>query len=138
MSWRLLKAWNKHELLTRAAPVDPATALSFAGLSGSGRNFAEWHIAVAFDFSLRTGKLILLQRAGVAISGTAITFSRPFSWRALGAAFSHAFPFAVAPDSYVLRTSGLALATLQLAAWGYYKHSRLAEGLFCQAAGSLE
>ena len=35
---------------------------------------------VALDFCLRTGKLILLRRADVAISGTAITLSRPCSW----------------------------------------------------------
>ena len=66
LSWRLLKAWSKHELPTRAVPLDAATVLAFAGL------FWVWEeyrlsagIVLAFDFFLRTGELFLLRRQDV-------------------------------------------------------------------------
>ena len=72
LSWRLIKAWTKHEMPTRAVPLDPATVLSFAGL------FWAWHerrlaagILVAYDFFLRTGELFLLRRQDVEFFGRA-------------------------------------------------------------------
>ena len=66
LSWRLMKAWTKHELPTRAVPLDPTTVLSLAGL------FWFWKeprlaagILVAFDFFLRTGELFLIRRQDV-------------------------------------------------------------------------
>ena len=66
LSWRLLKARSKHELPTRAVPLDAATVLAFAGL------FWVWEeyrlsagIVLAFDFFLRTGELFLLRRQDV-------------------------------------------------------------------------
>ena len=66
LSWRLVKTWHKHELPTRAVPLDAATALAYAGL------FWAWNeprmaagILIGFDFFLRTGELFLLRRTHV-------------------------------------------------------------------------
>ena len=70
LSWRLVKAWSKHELPTRAVPLDPATALSFAGLFWCWKEFRlAAGIVVAFDLFLRTGELFLLRRSDIEFFG---------------------------------------------------------------------
>eukprot|EP00438_Fugacium_kawagutii_P016600 Skav236386 [mRNA] locus=scaffold29:74303:80602:- [translate_table: standard] len=66
LAWRLMKTWSKHELPTRAVPLDAAATLAFAGL------FCVWDeprlaagILIAFDFFLRTGELFTLRRSQV-------------------------------------------------------------------------
>ena len=64
LSWRLMKTWTKHELPTRAVPLDARTALAFAGLFWVwGEHRMAAGILVAFDFFLRTGELFTLRRA---------------------------------------------------------------------------
>ena len=66
LSWRLVKTWHKHELPTRAVPLDASTVLSFAGLFWSwGEHRLAAGILVCFDFFLRTGELFLLRRQHV-------------------------------------------------------------------------
>eukprot|EP00438_Fugacium_kawagutii_P010394 Skav220394 [mRNA] locus=scaffold639:248658:258388:- [translate_table: standard] len=74
LSWRLLKTWQKHELPTRAVPLDALTVLAFSGL------FCVWQeprlaagILVAFDLSLRTGELFTIQRQQVEFLGNTAT-----------------------------------------------------------------
>eukprot|EP00435_Cladocopium_sp_Y103_P052810 s1149_g16.t1 len=62
LSWRLVRTWTKHELPTRAVPLNAAAAAAFAGL------FWAWDeqklaagILVAFDFFLRTGEIFTLR-----------------------------------------------------------------------------
>eukprot|EP00435_Cladocopium_sp_Y103_P056632 s889_g19.t1 len=66
LSWRLVKTWTKHEMPTRAVPLDAPVALAFAGL------FWAWKehklaaaILVAFDFFLRTGEIFTVRRKDV-------------------------------------------------------------------------
>ena len=66
LSWRLLKTWTKHELPTRAVPLDARSATAFAGLFWFwGEHRLAAGILVAFDFFLRTGELFTLQRSQV-------------------------------------------------------------------------
>ena len=66
LSWRLVKTWHKHELPTRAVPLDAATALAYAGLFWVwGEHRLSAGILLGFDFFLRTGELFLLRRAHV-------------------------------------------------------------------------
>lgn len=66
LSWRLMKTWTKHELPTRAVPLDARTALAFAGLFWVwGEHRMAAGILVAFDFFLRTGELFTLRRIHV-------------------------------------------------------------------------
>ena len=66
LSWRLVKTWHKHELPTRAVPLDASTALAFCGLFWSwGEHRLAAGILVAFDFFLRTGELFLIRRQHV-------------------------------------------------------------------------
>eukprot|EP00438_Fugacium_kawagutii_P030712 Skav213066 [mRNA] locus=scaffold364:747240:747872:- [translate_table: standard] len=65
-----MKAWSKHELPTRAVPLDAQSTLAFAGL------FCCWNepqlaagIVVAFGFFLRTGELFQLRRSQVEFFG---------------------------------------------------------------------
>lgn len=74
LSWRLLKTWNKHELPTRAVPLDAPTVLAFSGL------FCVWSeprlaagILVAFDLFLRTGEMFTIQRQHVEFVGFTAT-----------------------------------------------------------------
>eukprot|EP00435_Cladocopium_sp_Y103_P047896 s1161_g14.t1 len=71
LSWRLMKTWAKHELPTRAVPLDAPTTLAFAGLFWFwGETRLALGILVAFDFFLRTGELFTLQRRHVEFFGT--------------------------------------------------------------------
>eukprot|EP00438_Fugacium_kawagutii_P005525 Skav227069 [mRNA] locus=scaffold72:1056493:1057170:- [translate_table: standard] len=74
LSWRLMKTWQKHELPTRAVPLDAPTVLAFSGL------FCVWKeprlaagILVAFDLFLRTGELFTIQRQHVEFVGNTAT-----------------------------------------------------------------
>ena len=70
LSWRLMKTWTKHELPTRAVPMDAPTAVAFAGLFWSwGERRLSAGILVAFDFFLRTGELFQLRRLHVELFG---------------------------------------------------------------------
>lgn len=63
LAWRLMKTRSKHEMPTRAVPLDAEATLAFAGLFccwGEPRLGAG--ILVAFDFFLRTGELFTLRR----------------------------------------------------------------------------
>ena len=63
LSWRLLKTWGRHELPTRAVPLDASTALAFAGLFWVWQEYSlAAGILVAFDFFLRTGELFMIRR----------------------------------------------------------------------------
>lgn len=71
LSWRLVKTWARHEMPTRAVPLDAPTVLAFASL------FQVWDeprlaagIIVAFDFFLRTGELFTIRRNQVELTGT--------------------------------------------------------------------
>ena len=70
LSWRLVKTWEKHELPTRAVPLDASTTLAFAGLFWFwGERRLALGIIVAFDFFLRTGELFMLKRNQVEFFG---------------------------------------------------------------------
>lgn len=71
MAWRLVKTWTRHEMPTRAVPLDAHTVLAIASL------FHIWDeprlaagIIVAFDFFLRTGELFTIRRNQVEFVGT--------------------------------------------------------------------
>eukprot|EP00438_Fugacium_kawagutii_P027735 Skav224788 [mRNA] locus=scaffold764:22465:23439:+ [translate_table: standard] len=74
LAWRLVKTWTKHEMPTRAVPLDAHTVLSFCALFviwGEKRLAAG--ILVAFDFFLRTGELFTIRRNQVEFSGHTAT-----------------------------------------------------------------
>eukprot|EP00438_Fugacium_kawagutii_P010981 Skav206612 [mRNA] locus=scaffold1562:77884:84170:+ [translate_table: standard] len=74
LSWRLVKTWSRHEMPTRAVPLDAHTVVALASL------FQVWDeprlaagIIVAFDFFLRTGELFTIRRNQVEFAGTSAT-----------------------------------------------------------------
>eukprot|EP00438_Fugacium_kawagutii_P030064 Skav225587 [mRNA] locus=scaffold901:108728:113061:+ [translate_table: standard] len=70
LAWRLVKTWTKHEMPTRAVPLDAHTVLCFCAffvIWGEKRLAAG--ILVAFDFFLRTGELFTIRRNQVEFSG---------------------------------------------------------------------
>eukprot|EP00438_Fugacium_kawagutii_P001560 Skav232576 [mRNA] locus=scaffold1594:309069:309740:+ [translate_table: standard] len=74
LSWRLVKTWSRHEMPTRAVPLDAHTVVALASL------FQVWDeprmaagIIVAFDFFLRTGELFTIRRNQVEFAGTGAT-----------------------------------------------------------------
>ena len=65
-SWRLLKAWNKLELPSRAYPMTGQMALAFAQrMIASGHTRAGWLVLVGFSCFLRTGELLSLKKEHV-------------------------------------------------------------------------
>lgn len=74
LAWRLVKTWTRHEMPTRAVPLDAHTVVSLASLFkiwGEARLAAG--IIVAFDFFLRTGELFTIRRNQVEFAGHSAT-----------------------------------------------------------------
>eukprot|EP00435_Cladocopium_sp_Y103_P043550 s680_g12.t1 len=70
LSWRLVKTWARHEMPTRAVPLDASTALGFAGLFWFwGEQRLALGILVGFDFFLRTGEIFTIRRNQVEFFG---------------------------------------------------------------------
>lgn len=68
-SWRLLKAWNKLELPTRAFPLGPSMVAAFAHVLRQWKEqAASWLILVGFSLFLRTGELLKLQRKDIMLA----------------------------------------------------------------------
>ena len=68
-SWRLIRAWQQHEIPTRAPPLTPATLALLAGWAQ--QHFPEFALAlvVAFHALLRTGELFSIQNKHIICSG---------------------------------------------------------------------
>ena len=68
-SWRLIRAWQQHEIPTRAPPLTPTTLAILAGWAQY--HFPEFSLSllVAFHGLLRTGELLKLQNRHIICTG---------------------------------------------------------------------
>ena len=71
-SWRLIKAWQKHEIPTRAPPLTPATLAVLAGWMHSQMPQLALALALAFFALLRTGELFQIKNQDVICSGDVV------------------------------------------------------------------
>ena len=75
-SWRLLKAWQRHELPARAPPFPPNVVLGMIGVSLASN---AWDVAVLLGIGflafMRTGELFGLKKKDIKIAGQKIIIS---------------------------------------------------------------
>ena len=63
--WRLVKAWQRHEIPTRAPPFTPLTLSLLAGWLQSCRPELALAVVVAFEALLRTGELLQVKNRDI-------------------------------------------------------------------------
>eukprot|EP00438_Fugacium_kawagutii_P028381 Skav207225 [mRNA] locus=scaffold1717:53090:53854:+ [translate_table: standard] len=127
LAWRLVKTWTRHEMPTRAVPLDAPTVISFASL------FCLWGehrlgagIIVAFDFFLRTGELFTIRRNQVEFAGRTATVQllqtksaahqihseRLLAWDRIAVQALHFLCLELQPGDYLLTSSAQRFRTL--------------------------